>query len=129
MARSTSSLAALRAGNQPAPRPARAAASTNTASWPTGTEKATVQAAPSPPALRTRVWSSPRPRPAAGGPQVLTIELSQACAPSGSMVMSMVAASIDSMRQPAEKLALISFRLTRRGPHSPGWRSLKHNMW
>jgi hypothetical protein len=52
-----------------------------------------------------------------------------ASAPLGSMVMSILALSIESTRHPSAKLALISSWVTRLGPQSPGWRSLKHNMW
>jgi hypothetical protein len=60
--------------------------------------------------------------------QVRVTTDNQACAPLGSMVMSRTAASIVSTRHPSAKLVRISSRVTRRGPQSPGWRSLKHNM-
>ena len=49
-------------------------------------------------------------------------------APSGSIVISSLEASIDSMSHPSAKLDSISALLTRRGPQSPGCRSLKHSM-
>jgi hypothetical protein len=48
------------------------------------------------------------------------IVASQARAPSGSMVMSIVAGSIESTCHPSSKLALISSWVIRRGPQSPG---------
>jgi len=48
--------------------------------------------------------------------------------PAGSRVTSKVAASIESTRHPRAKLDLISCWRMRRGPQSPGWRSLKHSM-
>jgi hypothetical protein len=61
--------------------------------------------------------------------QIRVIEARQAIAPLGSIVMSILAFSIESTCQPSAKLALISSLLTRLGPQSPGWRSLKQSMW
>ena len=51
----------------------------------------------------------------------------QAKTPSGANVAIMRASSIESTRHPSAKLAWISFSVTRLGPNSPGWRSLKQS--
>ena len=53
---------------------------------------------------------------------------SQARAPSGSIVISIWVGSIDWILHPSVKLDWISALLTRRGPQSPGCRSLKQSM-
>jgi len=52
----------------------------------------------------------------------------QARAPAGSQVRSMTADSMDSILHPVENATRISSCVTRRGPQSPGWRSLKQSM-
>lgn len=52
----------------------------------------------------------------------------QAKAPAGSQVRSMTVDSMDSMLHPEENATRISSCVTRRGPQSPGWRSLKQSM-
>ncbi len=69
------------------------------------------------------------PGPSKGQAQGRAIVVSQANTPARSNVTSMVAGSMDSTRQPPAKLARISSWLTRRGPKSPGCRSLKQRMW
>src|SRR5258708_2017410 len=56
---------------------------------------------------------------------VRVADTSHAWAPAGSTVTSILDGSIESTLHPSEKLALISAWLMRRGPQSPGWRSLK----
>ena len=51
----------------------------------------------------------------------------QAMAPAGFQVRSMTADSMDSMLHPAENASRISSSVTRRGPQSPGSRSLKQS--
>lgn len=53
----------------------------------------------------------------------------QASAPAGSMVTSRTVGSMESTVQPSSKDARISASAIRRGPQSPGWRSLKQSMW
>ena len=60
--------------------------------------------------------------------QVRVKVASQACAPSGLMVMSSTASSTESTRHPSAKLSRSSRRLTRLGPQSPGCLSLKQSM-
>src|SRR5580704_18227086 len=63
-------------------------------------------------------------------PQALPLETAtcQAKAPAASHVSSITAESMDSIRLPAENATRISSSVTRRGPQSPGWWSLKHSM-
>ena len=63
-----------------------------------------------------------------GAGQLRLMDTRQASAPLGSMLMSILQASIESTCHPSRKLALISSWVTRLGPQSPGWRSLKHSM-
>ena len=63
-----------------------------------------------------------------GAGQLRLMDTRQASAPLGSMLMSILEASIESTCHPSRKLALISSWVTRLGPQSPGWRSLKHSM-
>jgi len=60
--------------------------------------------------------------------QARVMAASQARAPVGLKVMSILAGSIESTCHPSSKLALISSWVIRRGPKAPGWRSLKHSM-
>ena len=66
-----------------------------------------------------------RPRPT-GIDQRRSMVASQAWAPLSSIVTANVAGSIDLIDQPSRKAARSSVCDTRRGPQSPGWRSLKH---
>jgi hypothetical protein len=59
--------------------------------------------------------------------QLRLMDTRQASAPLGILLVAIVEASIDSTCHPSRKLALISSWVTRRGPQSPGWRSLKHS--
>src|SRR5919112_3891008 len=59
---------------------------------------------------------------------ILVRVTSQARMPSGSVVMSIVLGSIESIRHPSVNEAVISSRVTRCGPQSPGCWSLKHSM-
>src|SRR5207249_1113296 len=79
---------------------------------------------PSDPAGRLGFSASPRGRRG----QARAITDSHACTGSVLIVISRGAGSIDSTRQPSAKLEWISAWVTRRGPQSPGWRSLKHSM-
>ena len=63
-----------------------------------------------------------------GAGQLRLMDTRQASAPLGSMLMSILEASIESTCHPSRKLALISSWVTRLGPQLPGWRSLKHSM-
>jgi len=58
--------------------------------------------------------------------QRCSIVASQAWAPLSSIVTAKIAGSIDLIDQPSTKAARSSACDTRRGPQSPGWRSLKH---
>jgi len=69
--------------------------------------------------------SRPRKRPRAID-QRRSIVASQAWAPLSSIVTANFAGSIDLIDQPSTKAARSSACDTRRGPQSPGWRSLKH---
>jgi hypothetical protein len=69
--------------------------------------------------------SDPRKR-RRGIDQRSSIVASQAWAPLSSIVTANIAGSIDLIDQPSTKAARSSARDTRRGPQSPGWRSLKH---
>jgi hypothetical protein len=60
--------------------------------------------------------------------QVRRIDASQARTLPGSTVISIIAGSISSTRQPSLKLTRISSCWMRRGPQSPGSRSLKQSM-
>ena len=60
--------------------------------------------------------------------QVRLIDTRQASAPLWMLLVTIVEASIESTCHPSRKLALISCWVTRLGPQSPGWRSLKHSM-
>src|SRR5208283_2032714 len=62
----------------------------------------------------------------AGQPRLM--DTRQASAPLGSMLMSILEGSIECTCHPSRKLALISSWVTRLGPQSPGWRSLKHSI-
>ena len=69
--------------------------------------------------------SRPHKRPRAID-QRRSIVASQAWAPLSSIVTANFAGSIDLIDQPSTKAARSSACDTRRGPQSPGWRSLKH---
>ncbi len=69
--------------------------------------------------------SRPHKRPR-GIDQRRSIVASQAWAPLSSIVTANIAGSIDLIDQPSTKAARSSACDTRRGPQSPGWRSLKH---
>ena len=69
--------------------------------------------------------SHPHKRPS-GIDQRRSIVASQAWAPLSSIVTANIAGSIDLIDQPSTKAARSSACDTRRGPQSPGWRSLKH---
>ena len=60
--------------------------------------------------------------------QIRAIDASQARALPGSIVISILDGSIASTSQPSTKLSRISSSRMRRGPQSPGSRSLKHSM-
>lgn len=60
--------------------------------------------------------------------QIRAIDASQARALPGSIVISILDGSIASTSQPSTKLSRISSCRMRRGPQSPGSRSLKHSM-
>ena len=66
--------------------------------------------------------------PAQVARQVRLMDTRQASAPFGRLLVAIVEASIESTCHPSRKLALISSWVTRLGPQSPGWRSLKHSM-
>ncbi len=75
------------------------------------------------PSVQPRFPSHKKPR---GIDQRRSIDASQACAPLSSIVTANIAGSIDLIDQPSTKAARSSACDTRRGPQSPGWRSLKH---
>jgi len=63
-----------------------------------------------------------------GGAHSRVAVSSQARTPAGSIVISMVAGSSESIRQPSVKAARSCSPVSRCGPMVPGWRSLKHSM-
>lgn len=80
---------------------------------------------------RMHVGVQPRFRPhkgLTGIDQTRSIVASQAWAPLSSIVTANIAGSMDVIDQPSTKAARSSACDTRRGPQSPGWRSLKHIM-